>query len=135
MSTGLVRARGPVSGVGLGASIIQLVETTTNVVSYMNDVKNAPTRRAAFARPPSFQSFGIADQFAILDGKSKVCLGSLIVALRRLGAPAGPLEEVQANMEYLATKPELHVVAGRLGNAGKTLCWKFDRKEVEEALT
>lgn len=43
----------PVTVVGLAASIVQLIDATTTVIKYLNDVKDAPKDRATLAREGS----------------------------------------------------------------------------------
>jgi len=43
----------PASIIGLGSSIVQLIETTVKIIGYTNAVKNAPAERGQFARHAS----------------------------------------------------------------------------------
>ncbi len=40
----------PASAIGLGASIVQLIDATAKAIQYLNEVKNAPKERAKLAR-------------------------------------------------------------------------------------
>jgi hypothetical protein len=40
----------PVTVIGLVAGIVQLIDTTTKAIKYINDVKDAPRDRARLAR-------------------------------------------------------------------------------------
>ncbi|EXJ70463.1 uncharacterized protein A1O5_06532 [Cladophialophora psammophila CBS 110553] len=40
----------PVTAVGLRASIVQLIDSTTKAIKYLNNVNNAPKDRARLAR-------------------------------------------------------------------------------------
>lgn len=121
----------PISVVGLVASIVQLIETTTKVVGYVNDVREAPTERAQFARHASSLLALLIDlRYRVEEAKSTS--DPWFAALRGLGAPGGPVDQLQGKMEYLATK--LEPSTGRLSKVGKALAWALGKKEMEEAL-
>ncbi|RYP78164.1 hypothetical protein DL769_003245 [Monosporascus sp. CRB-8-3] len=126
-----LRTMDPVQVVGLVASIIQLIETTAKVIGYVNDVKDAPTERAQFARHASSLLALLTDLRYQLE-EAKIASDPWFVALRDLGAGGGPLDQLQDQMERLATKLEPSI--GRLKKLGKTLIWAVDKKEIEAVL-
>ncbi|GAB1317947.1 hypothetical protein MFIFM68171_08157 [Madurella fahalii] len=103
----------PASVIGLGASIIQLIETTVKIIGYANAVKSAPAERAQFARHAS-------------------SLLALLTDLRAWGK-GGPLDQLHDQMERLTMK--LAPPSGPLKKMGRALIWAIDKKEIEEALT
>ncbi|KAI1130746.1 hypothetical protein F5Y10DRAFT_107493 [Nemania abortiva] len=122
----------PASVVGLAASIIQLIETTATVLRYANDVRDAPTERAQFARHASSLLALLTDlRYRVEEAKS--ASEPWFVALRGLGVEGGPLDELKDRMERLATKLQ-PLPAGRLEKARKALTWTLDKKEISEVL-
>lgn len=123
----------PVSAVGFVASIIQLIETTAKVVRYVNAVKDAPTERAQFARHASSLLALLTDlRYRVEDAKS--ASETWFVALRSLGVGGGPLDQLQGQMECLATKLQPVSNTDRLEKARKALAWTLNKKEIVEAL-
>ncbi|KAK4101587.1 hypothetical protein N658DRAFT_385173, partial [Parathielavia hyrcaniae] len=122
----------PVSAVGFVAAIVQLIETTTKVIGYVNDVKDGPAERAQFARHAS-SLLALLIDLRYRAEESKPTSISWLAALRGLRAPGGPLDQLQSHMEHLARK--LEPSTGRLQRVGKALAWVLDKKEMEELLT
>ena len=117
--------------VGLVASVIQLIETTTTVIHYVNDVKDGPAERAQFARHASSLLMLLID-LRFRAEESKPAADPWFEGLRGLGAPGGPLDQLQGHMEQLATK--LEPATGRLKRVTKALTWTLDKKDIEQAL-
>jgi DNA repair ATPase RecN len=121
----------PISAVGLVASVVQLIDATAKVISYANDVRDAPRERAEFARhASSLLSLLIDLRYRVEESKSSS--DSWFVSLRGLGADAGPLAQLKSQMERLAAK--LERPNGRLEALRKALTWNLDKKEIEEVL-
>ena len=121
----------PVSAVGFVASILQLIKTTGIVIGYVNDVKDAPTERAQFARHASSLLALLTDlRYRVEEARS--ISDPWFVSLRGLGAEGGPLDQLQDQMERLARR--LEPSTGRLKKAGKALIWTLDKKETQNVL-
>src|SRR5215471_8670473 len=113
----------PVTATGLVASIIQVINTTTAVTRYLNDVKDAPKARAELARET-------ANLLALLTNmrykaEEKKTTDPWFTGIRSLGAEKGPLEQFNRAMEELAKKlkPETGT------NFGGRLIWTLHKKE------
>jgi hypothetical protein len=121
----------PVSFIGLGASIIQLIETTVKIIGYANAVKNAPAERAQFARHASSLLALLTDlRYRVEEAKSSS--EPWFTALQGLGGKDGPLDQLHDQMERLAAK--LAPPSGSLKKMGQALVWVIDKKEIGETL-
>jgi hypothetical protein len=117
--------------VGLVAGLVQLIDTTTKVVRYVNDVKDAPSERAHLARHSSSLLALLTDlRYRVEEAKS--ASEPWFVAVRGLGVQGGSLDQLRDRMERLAT--ELEPSTGRLRKAGMLFTWAFDKKEIDEVL-
>jgi hypothetical protein len=121
----------PASTVGLIASIVQLIKTTAQVIGYVNDVKDSPTERAQFSRHASSLLALLIDLRHRIE-EAKSTSDPWFESLRKLGALGAPLDQLQEQMERLATK--LEPSFRRLGKLGKALVWALDKKDIREVL-
>ncbi|KAI0902853.1 ankyrin [Ustulina deusta] len=122
----------PSSVVGFLASIIQLIETTAKAISYVNDVKDAPTERAQFARHASSLLALLTDlRYRVEEAKS--ASEPWFGTLHGLGVKRGPLDQLEDQMGCLAMQL-LPLSIGRFQNARKALSWTLDKKEIVEVL-
>ncbi|KAK0708222.1 hypothetical protein B0H67DRAFT_648312 [Lasiosphaeris hirsuta] len=93
----------PVSVLGVIAAIIQLIETTANIISYVNDIKDAPAKRAQVARHTSSLLALLTDlRYRVEEANSTS--DPWFEALRGLGVQEGPLVQLKDQMEQLAEK-------------------------------
>ncbi|KAJ8121182.1 hypothetical protein ONZ43_g2301 [Nemania bipapillata] len=122
----------PVSAIGLVASIIQLIDATTKVVGYVNDVKDAPAERAQFARHAS-SLLALLTDLRYRAEEAKSASEPWFLALRRLAVEGGPLEQLRDQMECLATKLQ-PISADRFKKVQKALTWTLDKKEIVQIL-
>ncbi|KIX98300.1 uncharacterized protein Z520_05601 [Fonsecaea multimorphosa CBS 102226] len=121
----------PASVLGLVSSIAGLIETTVKIISYVNDVQNAPTERAQLARHASSLLAMLTDlRYRVEEAKSTS--DAWFTALRGLGVSGGPLDQLRDQLELLATK--LDPPRGRLQRVGRALTWTLDKKEIEKIL-
>jgi hypothetical protein len=115
----------------LTASITALINTTAQVVSYLNDVKDAPKERAKLASevaclyPLLIQLKYRVDEVAVGDkwGESTRTL---------LGGSNGPLDQFGKALAELARK--LAPATGLKG-IGRKLIWTLDKTECMDILT
>jgi hypothetical protein len=78
----------PVTLAGLAASIVQLIDATTTVIKYLNDVKDAPKDRATLAREGSSLLALFTDlRYRVEEAKPTDPW------LRSLGVKGGPLDQ------------------------------------------
>lgn len=113
----------PITVVGFVVAVVQLIDVTSNVVKYFNDVKNAPKDRARLAR----EAVGLLG--LLIDLRYRVeettSTDPWFTGLRSLG---GPLMEFKRVMEDLADK------LAPPTNLKKVLRWTLDKKEIEAIL-
>jgi hypothetical protein len=120
----------PVSAIGLTASIVQLIDTTTKVVKYIQDVKKATEDRGKLAQE-------IASLLGLFYGlKYKVESADIaspwFKGILSLGAHDGPLDRFKQAMEDLARKLEPN---SGLKALGKRLIWPLEKKDCNEILS
>ena len=112
----------PVSVIGLVASIVQLIETTSKVIKYIDEVKDAPRERSSLAS----EAANLMPLLMTL--KQRVETSSSTDAwfssVRSLGVPGGPLTELRLLMEQLGGK-----LKARKKKLGGHLLWPSDQKE------
>src|SRR5438046_7959257 len=88
--------------VGLAASIVQLIDATTKIIKYLNDVKDAPKDRARLARETTSLLALLTDlRYRVDEAKST---DPWFTGVRSLGVERGPLEQFKEAMEELARK-------------------------------
>ncbi|OAP57703.1 hypothetical protein AYL99_08441 [Fonsecaea erecta] len=121
----------PVSALGLASSLPSLIETTVQIIGYVNDVKDAPSERAQFARHASSLLAMLTDlRYRVEESQSTS--DAWFRATRSLGTEGGPLDQLRDQLERLATKFE--PPRRRLQKVGRALIWTLDKKEIEEVL-
>ena len=119
----------PITIVSLGATVAQLIDATSKVIRYINDVKNAPKERGKLAREISNLLPLFTDlRYRIDESNTK---DSWFHGLQSLGGKGSPLEAFQSTMEEIATKLEPSSSVRKLT---QTFSWTFDKKEVERLL-
>ena len=120
----------PITIVGFIAAVVQLIDVTSKVVSYFNDVKDAPKDRAKLAR----EATGLFALFTDLRYRVEETTSNdpWFTGLRSLGADGGPLMEFQTAMEEIANKltPASSVV-----NLRRALRWTLDKKKMDTILS
>ena len=114
---------------GLVASIAQVIAATTQVVGYINDIKDAPKDRARLATEaasliPNLTSL----RYRVEESTST---DPWFAGIRSLGVEKGPLGQFAEAMALLAKKLEPQSGAKKFGFR---LLWTLDKKEVAEVL-
>lgn len=116
----------PVSVLGLVASLVQLVDATSKVIGYLNDLKDAPKERARLAREATSLLTLLTDlRFRIEEAGPT---DPWCASLRSLGVDQGPLDQLRRAMEELASKL---VPTKQL----RRVLWTLDKKTVENLLS
>lgn len=112
----------PVSAIGLVASIVQLISTTSKVIKYVDEVKDAPNERASLAS----EAANLVPLLMILKQRVETSSSTdpWFSSVRSLGLPGGPLTELQVLMEKLGGK-----LKSRKKKLGGQLLWPSDQKE------
>jgi hypothetical protein len=119
----------PITAVGLIASIAQIIDATTKVLRYLNDVKNAPKARAQVAQEASLLLALLTSlRYRLEDTNAK---DPWVQGVMTLGMASGPLDQFREALEALAGKLQS---SGTAKSVGKALSWYFEKKEVDEFL-
>ena len=119
----------PVTVVGLVAAIVQLIDTTSTAIKYVNDVKDAPKDRATLAREgSSLLALFIDLRYRVEEADST---SSWFTGVRSLAVEGGPLDELKCVMEELARK--LKPATG-VKKFSKALIWTLDKKDISDIL-
>jgi hypothetical protein len=111
------------------ASIIAILQVTAALVSYANDVKDAPKDRARFAmEASSLSSLLLNLRYQIEDEQSNEAWFKEVALL---AVSDGPLVQYKHALEKL----QLKIVSGKgLAKIGDALLWKFSKEEVASIL-
>ncbi|OBT64232.1 hypothetical protein VE03_06864 [Pseudogymnoascus sp. 23342-1-I1] len=110
------------------ASIIAILQVTTALVNYANDVKDAPKDRARFAmEASSLSSLLLNLRYQIEDERCEKSNEAWTREVTLLGVPDGPLDQYRHALEKL----QLKIVSGKgLVKIGDALWWRFTKEEV-----
>ncbi|ENI01662.1 hypothetical protein COCC4DRAFT_83825 [Bipolaris maydis ATCC 48331] len=111
------------------ASIVAILQLSAKVLSYLNDVKDAPKDRAKCAVEVSnLHSLLLSLRFHLEEEEASQ---SCYVAVRELAVENGPLDEFKQALETLQARM---TDGGRLKKASNALMWKFKKEEISEVL-
>ncbi|KAJ6192456.1 ankyrin repeat domain-containing protein [Bipolaris maydis] len=111
------------------ASIVAILQLSAKVLSYLNDVKDAPKDRAKCAVEVSnLHSLLLSLRFHLEEEEASQ---SCSVAVRELAVENGPLDEFKQALETLQARM---TDGGRLKKASNALMWKFKKEEISEVL-
>ena len=120
----------PVSVVSLVATITQLIDTTSKVIRYLNEAKNAPQERAELAREVTNLLPLLTDLRYRTEDVSST--DPWFAGLQSLGGKGGPLEAFKDALEDMAAK--LKPPKNSIHKLGQSLSWTLERKEVDKLL-
>lgn len=114
----------------ISASIIALLQLTSTVVRYLNDVKDAFDERLRIRDEITSASFLL---YMLRDRAEQASLGEAwLSTVRSLSVPKGPLEQFKRALEQLATRL---APVNELAKIGKALKWPFQREEIKDILS
>ncbi|KAL8991285.1 MAG: hypothetical protein Q9169_007902 [Polycauliona sp. 2 TL-2023] len=116
--------------ISLTAGIIAILQLTSSVVDYLNDVHEAPRQRAQCAIEAS-NLFGILTRLKYrleTAGDNE----PWYTAIRTLAVDGGPLEQYKSALEQLLPKVEQGSGIRRMGDR---LVWKFSKERVKDILS
>jgi hypothetical protein len=106
------------------ASIITVLQLSTKVLAYLNDVKTATKYRAqCVAEISNLHNRLLSLRFWLEEGGSE----PWTTAVRALAVKNGPLDQFKQDLETLQTKM---TDGGRLRNVSELLIWKFKNEEI-----
>ena len=116
----------PVSSI---ASISAVLELSSWVIRYLNDIKHAPKEYAkCAAEAANLHGLLTNLRFRLEEGDSET---SWYTAVRALAVENGPLDQFKHALEQLQKKI---ISRGRIGKAGNALVWKFKKEEIANIL-
>ena len=119
-----------ISGLGLVASITQLIDATTTTLKHLNNVNSAPRDRAQLAQEATGILVLLTQLRYRLEGADSK--NPWYNGIRRLGTDNGPLQQLHNTMVFLAEK--LQPKSG-IKRAGKALLWSLEKRECAELLS
>jgi hypothetical protein len=109
------------------ASIIALVQLTSTVIKYLDDVKDAPKDRAKLViEASSLYSLLMHLKYRLEEGRSNE---SWYNSIRLLAVSNGPFDQYKDVLENLQRKAVITSGAGKVLHA---LAWKFNKTEVND---
>ena len=119
----------PVTIVSLTATVVQLIDATSKVIRYINDVKNAPKERGKLAREVTSLLPLFTDLRYRIDESNAT--DPWFHGLRSLDGKGSPLEDFQNAMEEITTKlrPKKNV-----RKLAQIFAWTLEKKDVEGLL-
>ena len=110
-------------------SIIATLQLSAEVLTYLNDVKNASKDRAQCAIEASnLHSLLIKLRFRLEEGDTRQ---PWYTTVRTLAVENGPLDQFKQALETLQTKM---TNGSRLKQAGRPLIWKLQKEEIASIL-
>lgn len=107
------------------ASIIAILQLSSKVVGYLNDVKDASNDRAKCAIEATDLSSLLTRLRVRLEDESS--LTSWYTEVQALTVQNGPLDQFKQALELLQTKM---TDGGKLKKTGEALVWKFKKEEI-----
>jgi hypothetical protein len=114
----------------ISASITALLQLTSNVVQYINSVKDASKERFRIRDEISSASFLL---YMLKDCVQQAHSGEpWLSTVQSLDMPKGPLEQFKGALEQLASRLEPSKGVKRVGRA---LTWPFQTEEIKEILS
>jgi hypothetical protein len=111
------------------ASIIAVLQLSSKVIGYLNDVKDASKDRAKCAiEAANTNSLLTALRFRLEEGDSNT---PWYTAVRALAVENGPLDQFKQALEQLQSNM---TGGGKMRKAGDALVWKFKKEEIASIL-
>ena len=113
-----------------GASVIAVVQLSTEIIKYLYHVKNAPTDCERFLKEASnLSSLLFTLTSRLQEGQSNHVWYQEV---NSLGAQGGPLDQYRHTLEKLLLKVQSKNGLSRIGSS---LVWKFNKEEVAGILS
>ena len=112
------------------ASVIAVLQLSSKVLGYLNEVKDASKDRAKCAvELANLYSLLAALRFHLEEGRSD---SPWFTTVRALAVENGPLDQFKQALEQLQNKFR---ASGKLGTARNALMWTFQKEEVASILS
>ena len=121
----------PITAIGAGASVLQLVGVAGKAIKYLNEIKNAPRQRFRLSQELN-SLYGILIELQSREDEANAREDDeWLKGFRSLTVKLGPIEQLESALESIVNKAK---PVSKLKNIGKALVWPFTIKEVEEIL-
>lgn len=115
--------------ISAAASIITVIQLSSKVVGYLNDVKDASKDRAkCMIEVTNVNCLLTTLRFRLEDGDSST---PWYTSVRALAIENGPLDQFKEALELLQGRI---VGEGKMRKAGNALIWKFNKEEIASIL-
>jgi len=116
-------------GLSVAASIIAVLQLTGTVITYLNDVKEAPKEcQQCTIEASNLQNLLINLRYRLEQGQTG---DPWFTAVRTLNVENGPLDQYKQALEQLLSKVEIQ---NGVGKVKRRLLWKFSKAEVTSIL-
>lgn len=115
----------------LTGGITAVLDATTQIVGYLNDVKDASRDRAKLATEAA-SLLVLLTKLRYVEEADRG--GAWFTGIRSLGQSNGPLEQFKRALEQLATKLE-PVNGSRVKNFSKRLSWTLNKAKINDTLS
>lgn len=119
--------------VGLLAAVVQLIDVTSQVVNYFNNVKDAPKDRAKLAREATYLlplftelRYQVEERYRVAETTP---MDPRFTDLRSLGGEGRPLMEFKVAMESIAKNLAPSI---KFMNRKRVLIWTLTRKRLTQ---
>jgi hypothetical protein len=112
------------------ASVIAVLQLTSEVIKYLDDAMNAPKERARLVTEAS-NLYGLLMnlKYRLDEGRSNEPWYN---ATKSLAVPGGPFDQYMAVLDELRSKIVISSGAGKVAHA---LAWKFNKADVDRMLS
>ena len=121
----------PVTAMGAGASVLQLVGVAGKAIKYLGDIKNAPRERLRLTQELN-SLFGILIELEGREDEAKASGDNKwLRGFQSLTVKFGPLDQLRTALESIVDKLK---PTPKVKEIGKTLIWPFTKREIQEIL-
>ena len=121
----------PITAIGAGASVLQLVGVAGKAIKYLNEIKNAPRERFRLAQELN-NLYGILIELQSREDEANAKEDDQwLKGFRSLTVKLGPIDQLESALELIVNKVK---PVSKLKKIGKAFVWPFTIKEVEEIL-
>jgi len=115
----------PITGIGLAASIAQLLDATMKFIDYVNRVKKAPQHRVMLAIEAT-TLLGLLTSLKYRVEQAELEHDPWYLGVQSLGGKNGPIEQLKLEMATLVAKLE--------PKFGGSLTWPFSETTIDNTL-
>lgn len=121
----------PITAIGAGASVLQLIAQAGKAIQYLNDVKNAPRERFRLTQELNSLCGILIELESRVDEAKTSGDDKWLRGLQSLTVKFGPIQQLGVALELIVEKVK---PGSKIKKVGKALIWPFTKKEIEEIL-